>query len=63
MIEGEKDESYENRPEDRAPEKGGEDVLEISRRQGNLWIILAPIIAIILIVMMIIIILRHKKGE
>ena len=33
---------------------------EISKRQGNLWIILVPIIAIILIVVTTMIILRHR---
>ena len=69
ICEREKGESYENCPKDCVPEKSSEDTSEISntseipKRQGNLWIMLVPIIAIILIVVTIIIILKHKRGR
>ena len=66
ICEEEKGESYENCPEDCVPEKDNEDILEISKRQGNLWIILVPVISIILIVAVIIVIiimLKYKRRK
>jgi len=68
ICEREKGENYESCPADCVSENGGEDTSEISntskisKRQGNLRIILLPLISIVLIAASLIM-LRYKKRD
>ena len=61
ICEREKGESYENCPKDCVPEKSSEDILEISKRQGNLWIVLLLLAVVVLIA--IVVIFKYKRGR
>jgi len=60
ICEREKGESYENCPQDCVSEKGDGDILETSKRRGNLWIIM-PFGAFILTIVIAMLILRLRN--